>query len=120
MTVFDSFDSGRHEGQPGEHQVVLRQHYGLNDIPRNEEKSLEGQVHAEHFGYLFDGMTAGLRISGKRALELLSIGLFILNGDLTFLLVLQVFAGKMAHTLQLRRPLWSLSAFCILACLLQA
>ena len=73
---------------------------------------MEGEVHAEHLGYLFDGMAAGLRISGKRALELLSIGLFILNGDLTFLLVLQVFAGKMAHALQLRRPLWSLlSAF---------
>ena len=108
MNVLQAANLDKHVGLPTKQQLLLRRHYAVNDIPRSEEKSVEGATHATHLGYLFDGLGASLRISGTRAMELLSIGLCILNGDRLPLLVLQIFSGKMAHAIQLRRPLWSL------------
>lgn len=98
--------------QPGEAQLALRRQYDANQIPRGMDKSVEGQSVVRHLGYLYDGDRAAARLATGRCLEIASIGFALLEGVTSRLLHYQVYAGKAAHGLQLRRPLWSvLSSF---------
>ena len=92
-------------------QGRLRTLYGTETIPRGEEKAITGALATEHLGYVLDGDLATLGISIERELELISIGFGLLSREPATLLDFQTFAGKLAHALQARRPLWSLLSF---------
>ena len=92
---------------PGENQLLLRSHYEASRVPRGLEKAIEGETVVKHLGYVYDGDLALARLATGRCLELCSIGFALLEGVTERLLHFQVFAGKAAHGLQLRRPLWS-------------
>ena len=59
----------------------------------------------EHVGYLFDGDNGDIGVRSARLLEIVSIGLLMLIRQSNPLLIYQVFTGKLAHSLQVRRPL---------------
>ena len=93
-------------GELSERQATLRHHYVLSDVPRGEEKAVQSQPVNPHLGYQMEGRTTAIRISGLRALEVCSIAFFVLDQWMVALLHLQILAGKLAHMLQLRRPMW--------------
>ena len=66
------------------------------------------QIIAERLGYFFNGFTACMGISNKRALDSLTIGLELVDEADVPLVLLQILAGKPGHALQARRALWSL------------
>ena len=61
----------------------------------------------EHVGYFLDGQSGWMGLATSRLLEIVSLGLHLVRMGRCPLLFLQVFACKVAHALQMRRPLWS-------------
>ena len=58
------------------------------------------QIIAERLGYLFNGFTAWMGISNKRALDSLTLGLELLDEADVPLVLLQILAGKLGHALR--------------------
>ena len=94
------------EGLPSARQLALRGNYDANKVPRGVDKAAESQAENKHLGCLLDGQTGVMRVAGERSLEIVSIILFVLSHPVLAILHLQVLGGKLAHVLQLRRPLW--------------
>ena len=88
-------------------QSVVRDVYVERSIPRNVPKSTVSSLTDEHVGYLFDGDHGDIGVRPARLLEIASIGLLMLLRQANPLLIYQVFTGKLAHSPQVRRPLWS-------------
>ncbi|CAJ1387202.1 unnamed protein product [Effrenium voratum] len=82
-------------GEPAEAQERLRRAYEFWGIPRSDAKALNGVARAERLGALIDGEEGVLRGSTERAQRWVDRK------------ALQIFAGKEVHTLQFRRPLFS-------------
>lgn len=61
----------------------------------------------ERLGGFLDGEVGRVGVTTKRLLENLSLGLWLLGRRRCTRKALQVFAGKEVHTLQFRRPLFS-------------
>jgi hypothetical protein len=94
-------------GLPSRSQSVVRDVYAGRGIPRNAPKSTVSSLTDEHVGYLFDGDNGDIGVRTARLLEIVSVGLLMLIRQSNPLLIYQVFTGKLAHSLQVRRPLWS-------------
>ena len=75
--------------------------------PRNLKRVNANCAQVEHLGYLIDGVTGWLGVSVTRALEIVAIGLWLLELDHVTILGLQICTGKLAHVLQMGRPIWS-------------
>ncbi len=95
------------QGRPSEEQERLRAAYTHWGIPFSKEKSLKRSEVAEKLGAVLDGNLGQLRAASRRALENLSLGTWILQKEMVSKKALQVWAGKEVHTLQFRRPLFS-------------
>ena len=67
---------------------------------------------------MFDGDAGEIGVRPGRLLEIVSIGLYLLQRSLNPLIFYQVFTGKLAHAQQVRRPLWSFlqAFFTVLQC----
>ena len=74
----------------------------------SKEKALVRNEAAEKLGAVVDGEKGVLKGSTKRALENLSLGFWLLRQERVPRKALQVFLGKEVHTMQFRRPLFSL------------
>lgn len=94
-------------GEPAEAQERLRRAYEFWGIPRSDAKALNGVARAERLGALIDGEEGVLRGSTERALYNLCLGSWLLSQRWVDRKALQIFAGKEVHTLQFRRPLFS-------------
>jgi len=95
------------EGMQGDHQGRLRITYGSRSIPRNVEKGHSSIIEVERLGYELDGVSGWYGISVTRALEICGITLYVEARITVSLLILQILTGKVAHAIQLRRPLFS-------------
>ena len=95
------------EGMQGDHQGRLRITYGSRSIPRNVDKGHSSIIEVERLGYELDGVSGWYGISVMRALEICGITLYVEARVTVPLLILQILTGKIAHAIQLRRPLFS-------------
>ena len=93
---------------PGRWQVKAREAYDRLDIPWSRDKTIEGQLKVERLGATFDGAGGTLGTSVQRALEVLSLGYWLIGEGLVSKKWLQIYAGKEVHSLQFRRPLFSI------------
>ena len=108
VEILETGRSRELEGRPSPDQLTLREHYDLSHVPRGDGKALCGLPLVAHLGYKGNGQKGLLHLSVARMLELQSIGFSLITPTTWHLLHFQMFAGKAAHALQLRRPLWSL------------
>ena len=94
-------------GKPTREQENMRKAYQFWGIPFNMKKAVEDVESSERLGAFLDGKAGRIGVTVKRALETMSLGLWILSQGQTTRKSLQVFAGKEVHSLQFRRPLFS-------------
>ena len=95
------------EGKPSEEQERLRKAYGHWGIPVNVDKALVRAQQAEKLGAVVNGELGQLRGAMKRALDSIGLGFWILRQEEVPRKSLQVFLGREVHTMQFRRPLFS-------------
>ena len=76
----------------------------LGDVLIQRLKALE----AEKLGSVIDGERGLLRAATRRAIESVALGSWMIQKEYPPRKVVQVFAGKEVHTLQFRRPLFSI------------
>ena len=96
------------EGRPSDEQLRLRAactHWG---IPFSAEKAATRAKEAEKLGSVIDGERGLLRAATRRAIESVALGSWMIQKEYPPRKVVQVFAGKEVHTLQFRRPLFSI------------
>ena len=96
------------EGLPAQEQERLRAAYSHWGIPFSKDKALQRAQKAEKLGAVLDGGKGLLRCSTKRALESLSLSAMVLQHEFPAKKMVQVLAGKEAHGLQFRRPMFSI------------
>eukprot|EP00438_Fugacium_kawagutii_P004851 Skav221072 [mRNA] locus=scaffold3118:298387:301731:- [translate_table: standard] len=96
------------QGKPSEEQQRLRQAYEHWGIPISLEKALERAQKAEKLGAVIDGDAGLVRTAMKRAIDSISLGMWLLRQDRAPRKALQVFLGKEVHSLQFRRPLFAI------------
>ena len=95
------------QGKPAEEQEKLRRVYEWWGIPTNASKALERVRTAERLGAILDGENGLLRVSTKRALDLMGLGAWLRGQGIFPTTALQIYAGKAVHILQFRRCLFS-------------
>ena len=93
-------------GKPAEEQLRLRQAYAHWRIPISLEKALERAVQAEKLGAVVDGEAGVLRCATRRAMETVSLVVWVLTQEKVPRKALQVLCGKEVRTLQFRRALF--------------
>ena len=98
------------EGLPAEEQKRLRAAYSHWGIPVSKEKALERVHKAEKLGAVLDGEKGLLRCSTKRSMESLSLAAALMRSEFPPKKSMQVYAGKEVHSLQFRRPMFSILA----------
>ena len=98
------------EGLPAVEQKRLRAAYSHWGIPVSKEKALERVRSAEKLGAVLDGERGLLRCSTKRSMETLSLGASLMRREFPLKKSVQVYAGKEVHSLQFRRPMFSILA----------
>ena len=96
------------EGMPAKEQERLRAAYSHWGIPISKDKALQRAQKAEKLGAVLDGEKGLLRCSSKRALDSLSLAAMLMRQEYPSKKAMQVFAGKEAHGLQFRRPMFSI------------
>eukprot|EP00438_Fugacium_kawagutii_P030064 Skav225587 [mRNA] locus=scaffold901:108728:113061:+ [translate_table: standard] len=94
-------------GRPAPEQENMRRAYQYWGIPYNGKKAVEECEQAERLGSFLDGRRGRVGVTVKRLLENMSLGIWLLGQGQTTQKALQVFCGKEVHTLQFRRPLFS-------------
>ena len=94
-------------GKPSKEQERLRAAYSHWGIPYSPEKALVRSEQAEKLGAVIDGEKGLLRAATRRAVESLALGAWLMRLEFPSRKSLQVYAGKEVHTLQFRRPLFS-------------
>ena len=95
-------------GKPAAEQLRMRQAYAHWGIPISLDKALERAERAEKLGAVVDGDAGVLRCATRRAMESVSLVLWILGQEKVPRKALQVLCGKEVHTLQFRRPLFGI------------
>ena len=95
------------EGRPSDEQARLRAAYTHWGIPFSAEKAAVRAKECEKLGAVIDGERGLLRASTKRGIESIALGAWMMEKEYPPRKVAQVFAGKEVHTLQFRRPLFS-------------
>ena len=98
------------EGLPADEQKRPRAAYSHWGIPVSKEKALERVRSAEKLGAVLDGERGLLRCSTKRSMETLSLGASLMRREFPLKKSVQVYAGKEVHSLQFRRPMFSILA----------
>ena len=94
-------------GKSLEEQDRLRRAYTHWGIPYSVDKALTRARTAEKLGAVIDGDAGVLKGSTKRAIECMSLGAVLCSKEYPVKKLAQVYAGKEVHTLQFRRPLFS-------------
>eukprot|EP00438_Fugacium_kawagutii_P028380 Skav207224 [mRNA] locus=scaffold1717:49410:52959:+ [translate_table: standard] len=94
-------------GLPSREQENMRRAYQFWGIPFNTQKAISECEEAERLGAFVDGRRGRVGVTVRRLLECMSLGIFILGQGQVGQKMLQVFCGKEVHTLQFRRPLFS-------------
>ena len=107
MQVLMELVASAREGMVSSHQGTIRISYSDSGVPRNEPKTVQSASLTEHVGYLPDGKSGWVGITTFRLLEIIAIGFHFVRMGRCPLLFLRVFAGKAAHALQVKWPLWS-------------
>ena len=77
-------------------------------IPFSADKAATRAKEAEKLGSVIDGERGLLRAATRRAIESVALGSWMIQKEYPPRKVVQVFAGKEVHTLQFRRPLFSI------------
>ena len=95
------------QGKPQKEQERLRMAYQFWGIPFNAKKAIEETEQAERLGAFLDGKRGRVGVTVQRLLDNMSLGLWLLKQGQVTRKSLQVFIGKEVHTLQFRRPLFS-------------
>ena len=96
------------EGLPPEEQKRLRDAYSHWGIPVSKDKALERVQKAEKLGAVIDGEKGLLRCSTKRSVDSLSLTAAIMRYEFPPKKAVQVLAGREVHSLQFRRPMFSI------------
>ena len=96
------------EGRPSDEQLRLRAAYTHWGIPFSADKAVISAKEAEKLGSVIDGERGLLRAATRRAIESVALGSWMIQKEYLRRKVVQVFAGKEVHTLQFRRPLFSI------------
>eukprot|EP00438_Fugacium_kawagutii_P027179 Skav234838 [mRNA] locus=scaffold1428:135350:140785:- [translate_table: standard] len=94
-------------GKPSEEQVRPRKAYAHWGIPVNLEKGLVRAEQAEKLGAVVDGEKGLLRGATKRALDSISLSLWLIRQEKAPRKGLQVLLGREVHTAQFRRPVFA-------------
>eukprot|EP00438_Fugacium_kawagutii_P027760 Skav215993 [mRNA] locus=scaffold4693:119449:124700:+ [translate_table: standard] len=94
-------------GKPAEEQENMRRAYQYWGIPYNGKKAIEECEQAERLGSFLDGRRGRVGVTVRWLLENMSLGIWLLGQGQPSQKALQVFCGKEVHTLQFRRPLFS-------------
>ena len=94
------------EGKTPEEQERLRKAYQHWGIPVCPDKSLVRAAKAEKLGAVLDGEKGKLKGATRRALESISLAMWLLRQEKVPRKGLQVFLGREVHTMQFRRPLF--------------
>ena len=95
------------EGKPSDEQLRLRAAYTHWGIPYSAEKAAIRARESEKLGAIIDGERGLLRAATRRAVESIALGCWMIQKEYPPRKIVQVFAGKEVHTLQFRRPLFS-------------
>ena len=95
------------KGKTSAEQERMRAAYSHWGIPYSPEKALVRSEKAEKLGAVIDGDRGLLRAASRRAVESLALSAWLLRLEYPTRKSLQVYAGKEVHTLQFRRPLFS-------------
>ena len=93
-------------GKTVEEQEQLRRAYHHWGIPVCPNKSLVRASKGEKLGAVLDGDKGLLKGATRRALESISLGMWILRQEFVPRKSLQVLLGREVHTMQFRRPLF--------------
>lgn len=81
--------------------------YQFWGIPFNAKKAIEESEKGERLGAFLDGKRGRVGVTVQRLLDNMSLGLWLFQQERVTRKSLQVFIGKEVHTLQFRRPLFS-------------
>ena len=95
------------QGKPQKEQERMRLAYQFWGIPFNAKKAIEEASTAERLGAFLDGDRGRVGVTVQRLLDNMSLGLWLFQQGQVSRKALQVFVGKEVHTLQFRRPLFS-------------
>ena len=95
------------QGKPQKEQIRLRQAYQFWGIPYNAKKAIEEAEAAERLGAYLDGSRGRVGVTVPRLLDNMSLALWLFQQGKVSKKALQMFMGKEVHTLQFRRPLFS-------------
>ena len=95
------------EGKPSDEQLRLRAAYTHWGIPYSAEKAAIRAKESEKLGAIIDGERGLLRAATRRSIESIALGAWMIQKEFPPRKIVQVFAGKEVHTLQFRRPLFS-------------
>ena len=95
------------QGKPQKEQERMRLAYQFWGIPFNAKKAIEEASTAERLGAFLDGDRGRVGVTVQRLLDNMSLGLWLFQQGRVSRKALQVFVGKEVHTLQFRRPLFS-------------
>ena len=95
------------QGKPQREQQRMRLAYQFWGIPFNAKKAIEEAEKGERLGAFLDGKRGRVGVTVRRLLDNMSLGLWLFQQERVTRKSLQVFIGKEVHTLQFRRPLFS-------------
>ena len=96
------------QGKPQQEQQQMRLAYQFWGIPFNTKKAIEEAEQGERLGAFLDGKRGRVGVTVQRLLDNMSLGLWLFQKGWVTRKSLQVFIGKEVHTLQFRRPLFSI------------
>ena len=95
------------QGKPQSEQIRLRNAYQFWGVPYNSKKAIEEAEAAERLGAYLDGSRGRVGVTVQRLLDNMSLGIWLFQQGRVSRKALQMFMGKEVHTLQFRRPLFS-------------
>ena len=88
-------------------QEKMEQIYEALGVPYSKEKASSREMICEKLGALLDGKTGRLGITTKRAIDFVSLALFLMSVEKVPTKWVQILLGKYVHLLQFRRPLFN-------------
>ena len=89
-------------------QLGMEESYDSLGVPFSKEKATSRELVCEKLGALLDGKVGRLGVTTKRAIDFISLALFLISSEKVPTKWVQIMLGKYVHLLQFRRPLFSL------------